>query len=142
MPSEAINVEHLKNLFMEKRRALEAKHREALAMMSQESKELELWAKTLGELQSVLPRLLDGQLNTPAPIETSKPAKVPISKEIDLFLVECPVEFSAADVLHWIKGKGFKTSKSTYNTIHSTLRARVDKGLLEKVGSKFKRKGE
>jgi len=160
MPTESDQVEHLRNLFVERKRALDARHREVLRQISEESKELEEWAKTLGELQGVLPRLISGlprvstddapkMLTAPTrkdgrSVIANAPSAMPWAKLIEQFMAERfkatrdrRIEFTAAEVRWWVHAQGYKTTTAMYNEIHSTLRRRVAQGYLSKEGPRF-----
>ncbi len=142
-PNEEASIEHIKNLFIERKRHKEAERRELLATIDQEAKELELWIKTFGELQGALPKLLNGQPLPALPMEKLRAPKLPINELIDRYMTEVQSsDFTAANVTHWIKAQGYQTSTTTYNSVHDALRKRVERGGMVKQGPKFSKKGE
>lgn len=138
-PNDKDHVTALKNQFLERKRTIEAKHRELIRAMQAEAKELEEWARTLAELEGKLPGLLGGAPGETAHVATDATSRVPISDLIDKYIADTGSEaFTAADVRKFITNLGYATTTSTYNSIHEALRRRVDRGDLEKDGTKFK----
>ena len=142
--NEADNIQAIKNQLLERKRALDNKHREELRRLQAEytaqSRKLEEYAKTLSELQGDLPSLLSGELPRAEPVEHGT-GRVDIGGYIDRYLAEVGAgSLTAATLKAFILAQGVEPYPSLYNTIHEALRRRVARGELEKVEGKFRPK--
>lgn len=143
-PNEAEHVQAIRNRIRERRRALEARHRQELERMRQETKQLDEWERTLGDLVNILPNLLTGETLPDESSETNAPqARIPITELIDRYFAESgAVETTAAVIKNYIAAQGYAVTNATYSSVHEALRRRVERGELVKEGPKFRRKGE
>ena len=142
--NEADNIQAIKNQLLERKRALDNKHREELRRLQAEyaaqSRKLEEYAKALSDLQGDLPSLLSGEL--PRGDEgPSNVGRVDIGGYIDRYLNEVGAEsLTAATLKAFVLAQGVEPYPSLYNSIHEALRRRVARGELEKVEGKFRPK--
>jgi hypothetical protein len=133
-PNELDNLKHIRNQLLERRRTLQAQHQEEIKRIQAEMRQLEEYAKSLGDLEEALPALLSGK---PLPEPTVTP-KIPITEIIDRYLAEGHQECTAATIKHYASAHGYTVTTATYNSIHEALRRRVEKGAMVKDGTKFK----
>jgi hypothetical protein len=134
-PSETDHLKAIRNQLLERRRVLEARHREEIRKLQQEMRQLEDYAKSLGDLEAALPALLGGG---PLPEPPQATQKVPIGEIIDRYIAEGHGEFTAATLKNYAGGLGYPVTTATYNSIHEALRRRVERGEMVKEGPKFR----
>lgn len=139
MPTEQDHLKAIKNQLLERKRTLQAQHQEEIKRLTAEMRQLEEYAKSLGDLEAALPALLAGK---PLPEPTAPAAKIPITEIIDRYFSEGNQECTAAGIKHYAAAHGYTVTTATYNSIHEALRRRVERGTLIKDGPKFRIKRE